>query len=273
MTILIVLVGLLISHFATGFKRLRRFGWLLWPISTLRRQFPDRTWMPMAGVLLVALLVAWISTAVATALLGIIGWAVLALATFIFTLGPRDLDHDVALVRDPSSERQPGQADAAFKAMRLQPDDSAAARAAAVFHAAMSRWFGVLFWFVLLGIPGALLYRLNRVALQIEDLNAAEVDWLARLRLVLDWPVLALTALSIALCSDLDRVHRVWREHAHAQSRWLLTPLLLNRIAAALVPADADQDAGLALGHQWVWRVLVLWLVALSVLLLAGWLA
>jgi AmpE protein len=273
MTILIVLIGLLISHFATGFRHLRDFGWLLWLIERGRARFPQAAWLPFALVLILGVLVSALLVWLMTALLGFVGWALLALAVFIYTLGPRDLDHDVQILANRQQADDPAAVADAARAMQLELDDGAAEAGAAVFHAALSRWFGTLFWFVVLGIPGALIYRLTRVTLQIDSLSAAEIDWLARLRVVLDWPVLVLVTVSAGLCGDLDRIHRSWREQHGERPAWLLTSSTLDRIAEAIVPAEADFDQGLTIGHQMVWRMLILWLVALSVLLLAGWLA
>lgn len=271
MTILIVLIGLLISHFATGFRHVRRFGWLMWPVRWGRARFPDQPWLPLVLVLLISLLGSVAVIWLVTAMLGVVGWSLLALAVFIFTLGPRDLDHDVRTLVDPLED--PERTASAATAMQLTLDDSAAGSCAAVFHAALSRWFGLLFWFVVLGIPGAVLYRLSRVAFQLDNLNQEELQWLTSLRRVLDWPILVLMGISAALCGDLDRVHQAWKAQRENAGKGLVAPQLLDRIAAVTVSEDADFAGGLIAGHQMVWRMLVLWLVVLSLLLLAGWLA
>lgn len=271
MTILIVLIGLLISHFATGFRHLRNFRWLLWLIERARQRFPDTSWLAFLLVLLVSLAVSALLIWLVTALFGPVGWALLALAVFIYTLGPRDLDMDVKSLAERSQGASPEEVSEAAHAMQLDLSDGPSEAAAAVFHAALSRWFGILFWFVVLGIPGALIYRLTRVSLQAEALRPDEIEWLARLRVVLDWPVLALVVISAGLCGDLDRIHRAWRQQPDGYPVWLLTPSTLDRIAAAIVPEQGSFDQGLSTGHQMVWRMLVLWLVALSLMLLAGW--
>ncbi len=272
MTILIVLVGLLISHFATGFRHLRRFDWVGLPLMWLQGRFPEQPWLPAVALILISVVGSWLALWIATSLLGLAGALLLALAVFILTLGPRDLDRDVAVLTD-SIESDAAEVQSAQKAMRLDPEAQASEGAAAVLHAGLSRWFGLLFWFVLLGITGALIYRLTRVALQLENADPAALEWLARLRLVLDWPVLALLTVSLALVNDLDRVLSAWRAQREQAPAWLITPSILDRLAASLVDDDADLGAGVVFGHQMVWRILVLWLVMLSVLLLAGWLA
>ncbi len=273
MTVLIVLVGLLLSHLLTGVGRWRQFDWLLWPVRATRARYSEPAWLPMVLVLLTGILVPVVAIWLATALLGKAGWVLLALAAFIYTLGPRDLDQDVATLLARQESEDAAHLNETAEAMQLDLDGSADEAAAAVFHGALSRWFGILLWFVVLGIPGAVLYRLNRSALQMEELSAAEIDWLARMRIVLDWPVQALMMAGVGLCGDLDRVWRAWKELLDERPAWLITPSQLDRIAHAIVPSGAAFDDGLSAGHRMVWRVLVLWLVVMSVLLLAGLLA
>ncbi|MFU8832861.1 MAG: hypothetical protein ACNA7J_12000, partial [Wenzhouxiangella sp.] len=71
---------------------------------------------------------------------------------------------------------------------------------------------------------------------------------------------------------DLDRIRMAWRERSDGRPAWLLTPTILDGIGAAVAPPESDFDGGLVAGHQMVWRMLVLWLVVLSIMLLAGWL-
>jgi hypothetical protein len=47
----------------------------------------------------------------------------------------------------------------------------------------------------------------------------------------------------------------------------------LAELADAALPEGLDQRGGVQLAHHFVWRMLILWLVVLSVLLLVGALA
>lgn len=268
MTILIVLIGLLLSHYFTALGRWRDFGWLLWPTRQLRSRFPQQHWLTLAAVIATAVAAAWLATAVATLLLGKLGGALLALAAFIYTLGPRDLDRDVKLLLD-----EPEHADGreAAQALGVNDDASAASSGAAVVQAARTRWFAILFWFTLLGIPGALLYRLCQKAMQTEGLSDMERDWLARLRWVLEWPVLALMTVALGLVTDLDRVVQAWKHYHRDRAWWIFSPRLIDEVMASVLVDAQSRQAGLIRGHQLAWRMLVLWLVVLSLMLIAGW--
>lgn len=269
MTILIVLIGLLLSHTFTAVGRWRSFDWLLWPTRQLITRYPAQAWLPLAAVILVALLAAWLATALAMLLLGGFGWVLLALATFIYTLGPRDLDRDVHLVLEEPADAEGREA---AQALGVDRESSPPQSAAAVVHGARTRWFAILFWFTLLGIPGALLYRLCQKAMQIDGLSDDAADGLARLRWVLEWPVLVLMTVSLGLVTDLDRVVQAWKHYHRDRAWWIFSPRLIDDVMGAVLVEETSRDAGLRRGHQLSWRMLVLWLVVMSVMLIAGWL-
>jgi len=268
MTVLIVLAGLVISHYFTVVGRWRDFGWLLWPFEQTRRRFPGRGALALLVLIVGVVLVSFLAVALMDALLGIFGWSVLALVVFIYTLGPRDLDHDVQHILD-----EPTHADGleAARSLGLASQADAGAAAAAVLHAARTRWFSILFWFVVLGIPGALLYRACQQAMHSDALDDETLDWLARMRWVMEWPVLVLMTLSTGLVADLDPVVQAWKRYHRSRPWWLFSPLLLDRVAGALLGPDASREDGLGRGHQLAWRMLVLWLVVMSLMLIAGW--
>lgn len=270
MTILVVLLGLLISHWLVPSAHFRSYAPLLRPVHWVRRRYPESDWAVTAAVVAGALLSALVTTLVAEALLGGLGWFLLALVVFVYTLGPRDLDRDVHTLLE-------GGHDARYlkvrRIMRLSRDAQAADGAAAILRAAEARWFGILFWFVVLGIPGALLYRLTRVSLHEMGLQPFQSAYLLRLRVVLDWPVLVLLLASAALVSDFDRVRDAWRRYRVGASSWRLDSAVLDQIAVETVDAQGQFEDGVRAGHGLARRMLLLWLVVLSLLLILGWLS
>lgn len=270
MTVLIVLLGLVLSHLAHPLGRVRDFGWFAGLIRQVRSRFTEPEWVVAVAVLVIALGLAGALGVLAQSLAGTIGWFFLALAVFVYTLGPRDLDRDV------QSLMVGGAGEAYLKtrrAMRIHRDAGAPEAAAAVFHAAQTRWFGILFWFVVLGIPGALLYRLTRISLNLPALSPGQSAWLLRLRDVLDWPVLLLMLVSAGLGGDYDRVRHAWHAHRQGRSLWTLKPEVLDQVGAVIVDSRASFEEGVTTGHHIVWRMLMIWLVVLSLMLIAGWLS
>ena len=271
MTILIVLLGLLLSHLVFPLTRLRQFGWFARLMGRVRRSAWGRAGPVLAlTVLVTALALALLLDALATLLQGDAGRILLSLAVIVYCQGPRDLDCDVQVLMAGGNHSAYLQT---RRIMRIGRDAAGAEGAAAILHAAQARWFGVLFWFVLLGIPGALLYRLSRISLNLSSLSPSQSAWLLRLRDVLDWPVLVLILLSAALGGDYDRVRDAWRSHQHGRPMRLLQAGVLDEVGKVVVERQAGFEEGVTVGHHLVWRMLMIWLVVLSLLLLTGWLA
>lgn len=270
MTILVVLLGLALNHLFPAVARRRNFDLLLKPARWARRRLPEPGWAVAALVVLTAVLTGLVLSAAVMGLLGLWAWFLLALAVFVYSLGPRDLDRDVQALLIGGNEPRYLKA---RRVMRLHSDAGAPEAAAAVFRAADARWFGILFWFVVLGIPGALLYRLTRLSLHEPGLHPAQAGYLLRLRQVLDWPVLGLMLCSAALVGDFDRMRQAWHRHRHQSSRWRMDPELLDEMAAAIVAPEDAFEQGVRSGHQLARRMLLVWLVVLSIMLILGWLS
>ena len=205
--------------------------------------------------------------------------------------GPRDLDLDVAAVLDA-----PDAASRRLAAARLYPPGvdaplDGASLVEAVFRNALRRWFGVLFWFCVLGPFGALLYRLSALAAE-QDADALPHETLQGARLwlsVLEWPVTQLIALALALVGNFDSVLSAWRE----DNAFGLDSRLLANAARASVRSEIAEEvadytesgipASTALAEVFgelpelrdamnlAWRVLVLWLAVIALFVVAGW--
>ena len=290
--LLAALIALLIGHAVPDLVRLRDFGWyqnwVCWcgDRSQARGLLPGQWWLLL-------------SILVPVLLLGLLQWSArgqwwglpsFVLATLVLTYcwGPRDLDADVdaiGLAGDASSRQQ------ALQSLPDEPPEPAlevtpTVLVDQVFLAGLSRWFGVLFWFFVLGAAGALAYRLLRLALATEScrqhLSAPQVESIRALARLLDWPVAQLMTVALALAADFDAVVGAWRDF-HGQGP-VDSPafdpgylLAAARASVDLEPgsdADADlQETAVAAAQQalaLIWRILVVWLAAVSLLVLAG---
>lgn len=249
-TLFAVVVALALGHLAPAFAAaVRDFGWYRTLLARLDRHFTaDGFWRSRWGLLL-ALVPVLIVVGVVQWLLDGFAFGLPALlfgvAVVFYAWGPRDLDLDVDAVV--------GAADAAERRealARLRPAAAAGAGEARdevgrVFVAALRRWFGVLFWFVLLGAVGALLYRLVAIAAEDEPalyLPADSVDGARRLLAVLDWPVAQLMALSLALVGNFDVVVSAWK--AAGGSALRAGTGMLAAVGRVSVRWELDEEAG-----------------------------
>jgi AmpE protein len=294
-TLVAVIVALALGHVAPALAAsLRRFTWLeRWVHWLDSHADGSGAWRGLYGVALVlvppllpVLLLQWLFSGVGYGALSLL-FGVLVL---VWTWGPRDLDRDVEAVIDADEMSSRRLAIAHLQAAGGSLHEDAPSLVAAVVVNALRRWFAVMFWFLLLGPFGALLYRLSAQLVEgalFERLPERNREGAHRLLAVLEWPVAQLMTLSMALVGNFDTVYRAWRE-AHG-NRWSLEPAFLGAVARASVSAELRDeahdytDAGLV--PVWrrlpevrdamslVWRVLLLWMVVLALLVIAGWVA
>ena len=285
-----VLLVLFVAHGAPDLARWRDFTWLRrWQARVVRQGGDVFGLVLCVGV--PVLICALVQFALQGRVLGVFGLA-FAAAVLFYCWGPRDLERDAAAV-DKATDSE--QRIAAAQALRADEAQQALPFACgdlveATFTAALRRWFGVLFWFAVLGPAGALLYRLMQVlafAPGFADApSAAQHSMLERTTRILDWLPSHLMALSLALASNFDAVFKTWRDYHAANGKGYASLDLgfLGAIARASVDADvaANSDGEksarnplVALDDAMVLvrRVLILWLVILAVIVLAGWFA
>lgn len=307
-TLIAVVVALLLGHLAQSLAAsVRQYDWFSNWLRWLDARFPEGSfwrgrWGIVVALLPPVLAVGLFQAALHEPLLGLVG-LVFAVAVLFYAWGPRDLDLDVQAIVDA-----PDTAARRAAAARLWPDGvtpslDGASLVEAVFRNALLRWFGVLFWFLLLGPMGAMLYRLG--ALAADGPAAGSLPYETRsgarkLMAILDWPVAQLMTLSLALVGNFDTVLGAWREAGG--STFQLDTRFLGAAARASVKcelaeeaADYVDDVGNAEAGEGglpppppplqpagevpelrdamslVWRILLVWLAVLALFVIAGW--
>jgi AmpE protein len=283
-TFIALLLVIVATHALPDLARLRGFTWLrdvLAQSATQARSVAARLWLP--AVLIVA--TALVHAALHARWLGLLEFAFMVFVLYL-SWGPRDLDADIdAVLKAPDSERRT----VAAQALNADTDAgvlafTAPALVEASFRAALSRHFGVMFWFVIAGPTGAIAYRLVHLLARSPAFRDAVEDaqpHLERAARVLDWAPAHLLAWSVAVVSDFDAVARSWRDYhaAHGKGYFTLDLGFLAVIARAGVDADvvaedgstADALAELADARVILRRVLVAWLAVIGVIVIGGW--
>lgn len=288
-TLLAIVIVLLATHALPDLARLRDYAWLrAWIARSNDALSAAPPWLRVVLVpVLLVLATALIQAGLHGQWFGFPGFAFAAAVLFL-CWGPRDLDADIeSVLKAPDGVRR------AVAAQALNPDAAvqplavtAPALVEASFFSALTRHFGVLFWFVVLGPVGALGYRFAQLLARspaFREVVGESREWLERVAGVLDWAPSHLMALSIALVSDFDSVVRSWRDYhaAHGKGYLTLDSGFLAVIARAGVDADvAAGDAGetgigdpvtaLADARVVLRRVLMLWLALIAVIVLGG---
>ena len=303
-TLIAVVLALILGHTAAPLVQLRRFGWFTGWLKWLREHI-DGGWYASAFAMLVSLglplaLCALIQHGLSDVFFGLPGF-VFGLAVLFYCWGPRDLDVDVEAVLEASDNESHQTALRTLAGEATPLPDDASGTVALVFRAAKRRWFGVLFWFLLLGPFGALLYRLAQRGTEAaarEHLPTAQSSAFTRLLAILEWPVAQVMTLALALAGNFDAVYGAWRDWHNARrehERDDFNTGFLDAAAQASVrrehaqiqaeidaeatesgidaPADeaaSPSRAALAEAMGLAWRILIVWLAALALFVLAG---
>jgi AmpE protein len=285
MTIISILTAFALCHFVRELGQLRRYEWLTAYTGHCQEKLKD---IPGFAVFLIIfglpLIILGLINGILTALLGGIGAFLLALVVLVYTFGPKDLDTDVNRILKAEDEAE--QASALEKLLDgpVPEDEDLCQEQAveAVFREALRRWFGIIFWFAVLGVYGALLYRLAVwMAERRCRLEDEQHQLFTRLRQVLDWPVAQLMTLSLAIATDFDSVYTAWKRFHDEQGNGLFdtaSGFLLASARTIVLSGHAARDgyadqltgrlAALQQAMDLVWRILGVWLFVLALLLL-----
>ena len=302
-TLIAVVAALVIGHMAQSLAAsMRQYDWYGNWLGWLETQLADNSfWQGRWGVVLALVpplaVVGLFQLALREPLYGLAG-LVFAVAVLFYAWGPRDLDLDVdAIINAPdTASRREAMARLWPGAAPLTIDGGALV--SAVFQNALRRWFGVLFWFLVLGPCGALLYRLTVLASEgsyAHKLPAEAAEGARTLLQLLDWPVAQLLTLSLALVGNFDTVLSAWREAGGAS--FTLDHRFLDAAGRASVRTELAEEAAdyaeefgaqsdaastvvtapelpeLRDAMSLVWRSLLVWLAVLALFVIAGFVA
>jgi AmpE protein len=290
MTIISILIAFTLCHFVRELRHLRRFEW----IGKVTKFGDDNFgkvpgWSGPVGFLVIIglpLLAAFAANYLLSSTLGILGEFILAIAVLIYTFGPRDLDIDVRRIFTADDEEQQKQALEVLLGGPVPEDHDTCRDEAinAVFLKALKRWFGIIFWFAVLGIYGALLYRLAVwLAGENSTLGEEQKELFIRLCKIMEWPVAQLMTLSLAVATDFDSVFRAWKTYHNERGHGLFegnNEFLLTSARCIVKSGHAENDgyadqlqgpmATIKLSMDLVWRSLGVWATVLAILLLVN---
>lgn len=288
MTITAILLAFSLCHFIRELGQVRQHQWVggwIQKADGIFSRLPG--WTELTGfviILFVPLLALGLMNQLVYTGFGNLGIFLLAIAVLVYTFGARDLDTQVAeIIRSADETSQEAALGVLLRAD--VPDDLEACRLKtvdAVFSEALHRWFGIIFWFALLGIVGAFMYRMvDWLACEKSTLTGAQKQLFLRARQVLDWPAAQLMTLSLAIATDFDSVFIAWKRFHDEQGHGLFegdNGFLLASARQIVLSGHAAQDgyadqldgplATLKQSMDLVWRVLGVWMTVLALLLL-----
>jgi AmpE protein len=290
MTIISILIAFTLCHFVRELRHLRRFEWVGSFADFGNEHFKNIPgWSGPVGFLVILglpLLAVFIINNLLYSVLGQLGELIFAIAILVYTFGPRDLDIDVRRVFSSETEDQQKAALEELLDGPIPADGEICQTTAidAVFRKALKRWFGIIFWFAVLGVYGALLYRLA-VWLSYNDvkLEGETKELVTTLCKILEWPVAQLMTLALAVATDFDSVYHAWKQYHHERGHGLFegsNEFMLTSARTIVKSGHAANDgyadqiqgpmASIKLSMDLVWRSLGVWATVLAILLLVN---
>lgn len=285
MTLLSILVGLGLEYFLGTLDHIRNFVWFEKYSNWLEaRSNKISFWDGPAGVLITLGIPLLVLALVANFLgnISIILSFILAILVFIYSIGSDvnnllnnyiealDADDEGSiqgierqLGRDVDSEEQDGQE---------------------IIHSVLVRAhdhiFAVIFWFIVLGVVGALLFSLTvRMKHTYKGIHGAFADAVRNLYNVLIWPTSRLLAVGFALAGSLVDALEGWREVSGTTidcSEDIIRKTGLSAIQYQKRESENEEEQhAVYLGHlheiqTLVNRALIIWLTILGLMTISG---
>lgn len=291
MNLLVILFALGAEKLFPGIHSVRHYDWLMDFGNWLRENLPNVRMG--AGYVLLTIGIPAFTVGLAYWLLEhthmLLGFA-FSVAVLLYCLGPRSLDdqiHTYVKAREAGETARAHQAATEILHEDIPVTNFEIARAVieSILLQANERLLGVLFWFVLLGPLGALLYRLAAVLKSETRTERTTSDFARaarRLYAILNWPAARLVALGYAVIGSFVDALTEWRNAAaewrEGWEEFNAKLLVASGLGSLQIESGAalEGDSQMEIHHvkaaqALVWRSLVAWLVIIAMLTLAGW--
>jgi len=235
MALLIVLLALgLVQIWGSG-GPLHRDGWFgRWKTFVYSRGLvQNRPGIGFGVLVLLPVLGTAVVLATAEAMLGWLGVLLVSVPVLLYSFGRGNFNEALSGYLRAWYQGDLEEAKKAAEPL-MEPEDMESARDISsgqelhglVFKAAayraFERLFAVLFWFLLLGIPGAMLYRLSHLAhtafsreglAQGDAAEAGDRALAARWLWLIEWLPVRAIGFSLAIVGNFAGCYRAWRDH------------------------------------------------------------
>ena len=280
MKLIILLVALAIGHLSSSYDRWRRFSWFQDHIYWIEKRISQYgIWDSAIGALLPLIIPCGVFLVALYALDEI--WSLLAWVFSVIVLF-------VCLGREPLADAVDDFIDAhnendnkgmSVAAEELTDDYSSAnddpiPLLSGLLYKSQDQIFGVIFWFIVLGPLGALIYRFSSIMnMRQSEIHGGFSDSVRNLNRLLDWPVTRLSVLGYAMVGSLMHTFETWRDFETME--FSINDTLLSECGLSAIQYSAESEETSA---SWleemqglVNRALILWLALIALSTINGW--
>ncbi len=290
MTLISILLGLALEYTLGALDHIRNRDWFDQYMGWLETRCSGHAlWEGPAGVLLTLVLPLSLLLLIAHSLAGVslVLTYMMAIMVFVYSLGSdfNGLINGYVQALEQGNEAAVQRIEAQLGFEELSDDKEQREKTAieAVLLSAHEHIFGVIFWFITLGMLGALLYCLVlRLEDKFEDIHGGYADAVRNLHCLLMWPSARLQALGFALGASLVDALEGWRSVEGDTLAVSKEVIATSGLWALQYRSKPDSELNDDLGSYINWvkeaqslanRSLIVWLTVLGVMTLGGWLA
>lgn len=277
MALISIILGLFLDRTFRYLHDLRDMTWFEFYAQAIQR-FTGKLMPPLQFILILALpvsLLLGVQILLYDFLFNLPGF-VFGVLIFIYCLGPACLSTDI---ESYIHARTMGDEDEALHyagtitdtAASASPDQQTSDVTRAILYIANERIFATIFWFVILGPFGAILYRLiSELSKQIEYNELAEFSDF--IHSIMAWVPARMLAASYALTGNFDGAYHAYRDRAltrdYSQSN---NEVLVSTGLGAMRDLDtADELASIYAARALVMRAVIVWISILAMMTLGG---
>lgn len=282
MALICILIGIIFERVSDILENLRNFDWFdnysRWLLKTL----PGLSSQHLSSILIlllpvmsvVFLLQVWSDGR----LFGFID-LLFGMIIFAFCLGPKDLNRQINRYLEA---RENGNEEAAHSeaAAIMQtdpptdPDQQVVEVMRSILHESNDRFFAVIFWFVLLGPFGAILFRLTSHTMR-SSANATLANAARQFHAILSWAPAHMVAMGYALTGNYEGAKQeFYSKNKQDDLSDCNYHTLITAGQGALKDCDpGEETACIRSARALILRTLVVWLAFIAILTLIGWMS
>jgi len=280
MALISIIIGLLFDRAFRHLHDLRDLSWFEYYTNAVTRFVRTSNGLVQAIAVLVfpVLTIAAIHYLLSDLLLGLFD-LLFGILVFAYCLGPACLSSDIEYYLDA---RRLGDEDEALhyagalteRAASTAPDQQTNDVTRAILFVANERIFAVIFWFVIIGPVGAILYRLTTNLSKQDNLNDSLAAVATLFQAALTWIPARMLALGYALTGHFDGALQAYRNRPYEPDLALDNhDVLVSTGMGALRDHEAsDEISSIISARNLVMRSILIWIAVLAVLTLGGWL-
>ena len=282
MALICILFGIIFDRVSDILENFRNFDWFdgytRWVLKTLpgisSQNLSSILILLIPVMLVVMLLQIWFDGR----LLGLVELS-FGLVIFAFSLGPKDLNRQINryLEARESGDEQAASTEASAIMQKASPDNldqQTVEVMRSVLHESNDRFFAVIFWFVVLGPFGAILYRLTSHTMRTTG-NATLANAARQLQAILSWAPAHLVAMGYALTGNYEGAKKEFYGKNKQDDLYDCNyhTLITAGQGALKDCTPGEETACIRSARALVLRTLVVWLAIISLLTLIGWMS